>query len=297
MGRQYTWYSPADEDGLALSNLAGGSRVLAGAEGLGKPDAEITYVTTPLLNGAQVVDVYAPPRTIKLPMQLEGADRDELTDRIRALCDAMDPDVPGQLEVAHADGRRRRIWGRYKSGLEGAEDAMSSGDTFYRFVLTLLCVDPFFFDPEPVPVRFEYVAAGIETLPMPDAGGHYWNLVPSTVLGSATVTNPGNVLSWMTWTVTPPASTITIANNDTGEQFAFATALPAGKPLTVVTEPPQPSIKLSDGTRWWNKLVKTPPPALFPIRPGDNQLTLTVTGSAAGTSISGLFTPRYKDAW
>lgn len=295
MDRELTWFAPPAPDGFVFTNELGGCKLLSGVSGLGAPDATITTDTTPLLDGAIVTDVYAPPRTIILPIRLTADTNAELRARIKLLVSLMDPAVPGQLEVAQSDGQRRRIYARYVSGLEGAEEKTTSGETFYFCVIKLLCVDPFWFDPTPITYRVEQPASGVETLPMPDAGGHYWNLVPSVVLGNVTLTNSGDVPGWMTWTITPPATTITIADLDTGESFAFGTALPAGKSLTVVTQPTLTDITLSDGTDWWDKLTGIP--SLFPLRPGDNNLSVAVTGSSTGTSVEGSFTPRYRSAW
>src|SRR5690606_30720906 len=67
------------------------------------------------------------------------------------------------------------------------------------------------------------------------------------VLGETTLTNPGDVEAWPTWTITGPASLVTITHLDTGEEFAVDPGadgidhgpLLEGEQVVVTTDPPR----------------------------------------------------------
>ena len=290
MARELLWIPPTGPS-LVLNDRQAGYRLLKGVRGLGAPEIAISTDPTPLLDGAVVTDVYAPPRTILLPMLVQATNEATYRARVLALLDALTFGSECLFQVGQPDGQVRRIRGYYAGGLEGWEDRDTGADIWHKFVLTVLCPDPWWFDPTPIAIG-PFVHGGTAPTFFP-----FFPLVlaSSEILGDVVINNPGDVLAWPTWTATPPGTSIEIDNVGTGEELHLSGSIPSGKSLVVVTEPGRADIALSDGTDWWDKLVDTP--TLWALRKGDNHVTLSLTGSDVGSSVAGVFYPRYRSAW
>ncbi|WP_460407373.1 phage distal tail protein, partial [Actinophytocola sediminis] len=173
-------------------------------------------------------------------------------------------------------------------GLEGWEDKDTGGDTtWYRLVLELYAPDAHWHDPTPITLRFAY-PTGVKWFPILPL-----KLGAGAVLGDATLTNPGDVDAWPTWTVTGPGTAVSLDNTTTGETLDLVGDLASGT-LVIVTEPGQQSITL-DGVDWWDKLTGSP--TLWQVPPGDTAVSLALTGAAAGSSVQCSFFPLYRSAW
>lgn len=287
MARELIWY-PDSGAPLILTDRMAGYRVGRSVTGHGVPPVDHITDTSPLIDGEQIIDTYETGRTIQVPVMVFGPDHATYRSRLRALVSALDPRAPGHLELAQADGQRRRIQAVYAGGLEGAEERATGGDTtWYRFVLRLYCPDPFWFDPTPVTLSFSYPEpfTWFPFLPL--------RLSASSVLGEATLNNPGSVAAYPTWTITGPGTAVALDNDVTGEQLHLTGDLDGGT-LVIVTQQGQQSITL-DGVDWWDKLVDTP--TMWSIPPGSTSATLELTGAAVGSSVSCSFFPRYRSAW
>jgi len=291
-GRELVWITPDGEEFL-LTDRATGYRVTKGATGLGMPAVELTLDETPLLDGADVSDVYAPPRPIQLPILILASDVAGYRERVLALVHAVSYGQQCHLEVRQADGQRRRIPVWYSGGLEGAEDKDTGGETWMRLVLKALAPMPFWFDPVPIVYRYEYssgtppVFLGDPFLPMKLAAG--------TVLGSTQIINPGDVKAWPVWTIEPPADEVTLTDTDADRTIELAGEVTSGQTLTIVTQPRFTDVRLSDGTDYWPTL--TGKPSFWPVRPGTTNIELMLTGASTGSAVEVSFNPRYWSAW
>jgi hypothetical protein len=290
MAREVSWFPPGG-DPLILTDRAAGYRVTKGVRGHGAAPVDISVDSPPEVDGGIVTDVWAPPRTVQIPLLVLADDTVQYRQRIGALLDAMSHGQECQLQIAQPDGSRRRIRAYYQSGLEGLEDRDTGGETWYRCVLTLFCPDPWWFDPTPVSVMFRYQASAPSWFPL-----FPLNLGASAVLGVGSIINPGQVLSWPEWTITPPGNTLNLTNVDTGEALTLnATAIPGGDTLRIITEPTKASIALGSGTDWWDKITGIP--HLWSLRRGANNVNLSLAGAGVGSSIGCTFTARYRSAW
>lgn len=295
--RQLVWITPDGEE-FPLTNAAGGYRVTKGATGLGMPPVQLSTDATPLLDGVMVADVYAPPRTIQLPILILAGDRTLYRERARALVTALSYGQECALELRQPNGQRRRITAWYNGGLEGAEDKDTGGEKWARFVLKVLCPDPYWFDPVPITYPYAYVGS-----PVPFLGNPFLpiQLSPGLEIGATTITNPGEVKSWPVWTVTPPAVEVVFTDMDTGASIPIAAEVPDGLVLTVRTEPGKTDVRIWDGvdyaagTDYWDALYGTP--QFWPVRPGTSNVDLAITGAGAGSSITLTFYPRYLTPW
>src|SRR5690606_9590456 len=105
----------------------------------------------------------------------------------------------------------------------------------------------------------------------------------SQVLGATTLYNPGSVEAWPVWTITGPASLVTITHADTGEEFVLDTVeegIEHGvrlevETVTVTSDPPR--VRSEDGSVWtavlyWSGAV------LWALRPALNNVAFQLDG-------------------
>jgi hypothetical protein len=264
-----------------------------GVSGLGAAPYELTSDPHPR-GGARLRHAQPQPRTIVWPLFVQGATHLEFIARWRALATAFTRTLregAGTLEIARPDGTRRRISVIYQEGFDGQAKQGSYRDTDSA-VLTLWCEDPYWFDPDPVVVHREQGAGSSFFTPYPTVSS-------SQVLGATTVTSPGDVVVWPTWTITGPASLITFTHQGTGEAFTLNPTsvghgnLLAGEKVTIRTDPPQ--VRYQDDSNWIGAL-NWPSAVLWGLKPGDNPVTFTLSGSGPGSAVDLSFNPRYETA-
>ncbi|WP_018682169.1 phage tail domain-containing protein [Actinokineospora enzanensis] len=287
MARELRWYPGDGSDPLVLTDPAAGYKVLKGSTGWGAAPVEHVTESTPLVDGEEILETYETGRTILLPMLITGRTYEAFQERLGALVDAMDPRVPGQLEIAQPNGQRRRIAAVYAEGLEGAEDKDSGGDTtWHKAVIRLYCPDPAFFDPTPVRLMFGYPAP-VSFFPL-----FPLRLSADAVLGAATIINPGDLPAWPQWTATAPGTGAQFDNEDTGEELHVSGTLT--DTLTIVTRPGIQAVTMGSAD-WWDRLVDVP--QLWALPKGQTNVTVALTGAAPGSSVMVEFRPRYRKAW
>lgn len=279
-----------------MTDLSRGYYALAeGVSGLGA--APVVLTTDPLpRGGVKLRHVQPQARTIVWPVHVEGSTHQEFIDLWRSLARSFTDTLrygPGILDIARPDGRRRQIRVRYQDGWEGLGQA-GTGISWDNAVVSLLAEDPYYYDPTPVTIVRAFEGASDYLSPFPSVSS-------SQVLGDTTLTNPGDVEAWPTWTITGPASSATITNLDTAEAFVIdpnATSIAHGNLLLsesviVVTDPP--SVRFSDGSNWAGAL-NWPSAILWGLPPGDTAAEFAVAGAGSGSSVTISFYPRYETA-
>lgn len=268
-----------------------------GISGLGA--APVTITSDPLpRGGSKVRHVQPQPRTIVWPIHVEADTHQEFIDLWRAIGRAFTDTLrygPGVLDIARPDGKRRQIRVFYQEGFDGLGQA-GTGISWDNAVMTLFCEDPYFYDPEPVTIRRGF--GGTEA--SEDFLAPYPSVSSSQVLGDTTLTNPGDVVAWPTWTITGPASGVVITNSDTGESFAIdpdATGIAhgnllSGETVTVATDPP--SVRF--GGVNWTASLNWPSAQLWSLHPGGTAVDFNLSGAGAGSSVTATFYARYETA-
>lgn len=282
-----------------MTDQARGYFALAdGVSGLGA--APIALTTDPLpRGGARIRHVQAQPRIIVWPIHVEADTHQEFTDLWRSIGKAFTDTSrfgPGILDIARPDGRRRQIRVFYQDGFQGLGQP-GTGLNWDNATLTLFCEDPYFYDPEPVVQVREFGGAGASA----DFLSPYPSVSSSQILGDTALTNPGDVIAWPTWTLTGPASAITITDSDTGDAFAIdpnATGIAhgdllVGESVTVTTDPPQ--VRFDDGSNW-TPTLNWPSAVLWGLPPGDTAVNFNLAGASDGSSVSVSFFARYETA-
>ncbi|MBM0203506.1 phage tail family protein [Micromonospora sp. STR1s_5] len=285
-----SWRAP-DGTVLDLTSRAQGFRVLRGLKGFGA--MPVTLNTDKLPNGgSNVRNVRREHREMDLPVRVHGSNHGQFRGRRELLVDAFtqtDELGPGELIIYRPDGSYRSIKAYYVTGLEGDDD----GWIAESFLITLLAERPWWLGPELVDDA---------VLQLPSAGSYltgYPNVSSSRTLGNVDITNPGLMAAYPTWTITGPASSVTIAHWDTDLHFTIdpnyegAGALPAGQTITVQTDPMHIVGPLGQP---YTGALNWPGAALFPLRRGLNKVGINVSGPGEGTRVAWQFAPRYRSA-
>ncbi|MFJ2515627.1 phage tail protein [Streptomyces griseoviridis] len=298
IGRAVAQYTDPSGTVWPLTDTSAGWFTLAdGVSGLGAVAYELTSDPHPR-GGARLRHAQAQPRTIVWPLFVQGADHHEFLTRWRQLATAFTRTLrpqegPGVLEIARPDGTRRQIKAYYQDGFDGQDK-----QGYYRdadsAVISLWCEDPYWTDPVPQVVHREQASSGTFFAPYPTVSS-------SQVLGATTVDNPGDTTVWPTWTITGPASLITIANTGTNESFTLNPSaseighgnLLAGERVIVSTDPP--TVRYQNGDNW-SAALNWPAASLWGLAPGSSKVTFTLSGSGPGSSVDLAFNLRYETA-
>lgn len=283
MARTFTWTTPAGEP-LVLTDRDGGYRVMAArTRGLLAPPYKIDTQAYAGVDGVELTAVNVDARTVGLDLKVEADDVATLRARVRALVRAFRPGAgDGTLAVTDEDGLTLSIGLRYTGGLEGADERRN--DYAWRAVATFTATDPWFYgDDEVLPAL------------LPPSRGFFpifpFRFPPTAINVRASVTNAGDEDAWPTWTVTGPGTAPTLTNNTTGAVIALKTVLTAGQSLTIVTRRNYQAVTRNDGVNLFGDL--TSDPALWALVPGDNDVTVTMTGATGTSAIVAAYRPRY----
>lgn len=285
MARLFTLHPAGGGTPRILNDRESGFRVLKGITGLNAPPFVLLTSDTPLLDGEQLNDVYAAPRTIVLPMLIAGRTEAEFRERARGLIRDVFP-LRGEatLEVAQPDGQRRRVPVMYVDGLEGSEAIDDGGFRWWRTGIRLTALSPWWLG-DPYEQQWAY-AEPVNFLPITPR-----RVSSSSILGDVTLTNPGDVETYPEWSLTAPATGVTLTRLDTGESLHVDAPVPAGRTLRIVTAPRETQLALDDGTPMWSALGNGS--SFWPLPVGEAPLSLQVAGAGVGTELVLSYTPRY----
>lgn len=294
----YASISYIDPHGTVWPMTDASASVFALADGVsGMGAAPVTLTTDPLpRGGVKLRHVQPQARTIVWPVHVEADTHQEFIDSWRAMGKAFTDTLrygPGILDIARPDGTRRQIKVRYQEGWEGLGQP-GTGINWDNAVVTLLAEDPYYFDPDPVTIT-------LTNAPPSNYLNPYFTVSSAEVLGSATITNPGDVDAWPSWSIAGPATLVTITRTDTGDSFVLDPNasgiahgnLLTGQTVTVVTDPP--SVRYQDNTNWIGAL-NWPSAVLWGLQPGENDMIIELDGAGTGSAVTLTFYARYEMA-
>ncbi|MFG2970917.1 phage distal tail protein [Streptomyces sp. NPDC048288] len=272
-----------------FSDWANGWVLQPGAKGLDMPTYAFTQDESPGIDGYAIRQVRAGGKEIALPIAFWADDsRTAYLTRRRTLIRSLNPKRgDGTLTVVQADGTARTIGARYSAGLEGDESLDAAGTRWCMGVLTFACPSPFWLGAE---ATTEWRAA---------VSGTFFPFLPlvvgnSQVLGAVTVDNDGDDDAFPVWTVTGPATAISLTNTTTGEVLVLTHTITVGDTIVIDTRERQQTAVLNGTTNLWGDL--TDASTMWALEPGINDLTLTVTGSTSNTRVRMTYQPRYLAA-
>ncbi|MFF9003671.1 phage distal tail protein [Streptomyces achromogenes] len=260
-----------------------------GAKGLDMPAYAFSQDESPGIDGYAIRQVRAGGKEIALPIAFWADDsRAAYLARRRALIRSLNPKRGlGTLTVTQADGTARTIAACYNNGLEGDESLDAAGARWCVTVLTFACPSPFWLGAEVTTEWRASVSAGFFPI-LPLAVGN------SQVLGTVTVDNDGDDTAFPVWTITGPATAISLTNVTTGEVLVLTRTVNVGDTVVIDTRERQQTATLNGSTNLWSNLSDAS--TMWALQPGINDLTLTVTGSTASTRVRMTYQPRYLTA-
>ena len=272
-----------------LSDWENGWVLQPGAKGLDMPAYQFTQDESPGIDGYAVRQVRAQGKDIILPIAFWADDsRAAYLERRRGLIRSLNPKRgQGTLTVTQSDGTSRSIGARYTTGLEGDESLDAAGARWCITVLTFACPSPFWLG-APVTTEWRAAVSGTFFPVLPLAVGN------SQVLGAVTVDNDGDDDAYPVWTITGPATSISLTNVTTGQVLVLARSITVGDTVVIDTRERQQTALLNGVTNLWGNISDSS--TLWALEPGTNDLTLTVTGSTSNTRVSMTYQPRYLAA-
>lgn len=272
-----------------FSDWSNGWVLQPGAKGLDMPAYTFTQDESPGIDGYAVRQVRAGGKEISLPIAFWADDsRMAYLDRRRSLIRSLNPKRgPGTLTVTQTDGTARTIGARYTAGLEGDESLDASGARWCMGVLSFACPSPFWLGPEAT-TEWRSSVAGTFFPFLPLVVGN------SQVLGSVSVDNDGDDNAFPVWTVTGPATAISLTNVTTGDVLVLARTITVGDTVVIDTRERQQTAVLNGTTNLWGDISDAS--TMWALEPGHNDLTLTVTGATSNTRVRMTYQPRYLAA-
>ncbi|MGW5198643.1 phage distal tail protein [Streptomyces spiralis] len=271
-----------------LSDWESGWVLQPGIRGLDLPGYDFYTDASPQIDGNALRGLRAQAREVFLPMAFFGTDRADFMARKRSFLSTLNPYLgPGTLTLMEADGSYRTIEAYYVSGAEGDTGQDSSGLHWQTVGLTFSCPSPYWLGE---PVHLEYGAG---------ASGAFFPVLPvvvrdSQVLGATVIDNPGDASAFPVWTIHGPATSVVISNDSTGLNFSVTAALGSSDVLVVDTRERVQTAVLNSVTNWWPNLAASS--FLWSFQPGQNNVSLTLTGTTSSTSVQLDYQPRFLTA-
>jgi hypothetical protein len=137
----------AEEPGEELVRFDGstGYHLMYHRTGAQAPPVSLVEQRVPLQPGSvfQYMDIQ--PRDVELGIMVKGANPSDLRDKVRALTSKI-INVDGALFARYSDGSERRLYCRYKQGLEGEETPSTMGAGYFqKMILIFHAFDPFWY--------------------------------------------------------------------------------------------------------------------------------------------------------
>lgn len=267
-----------------LSDVEGGAFLLnEGLEGLGMPDITNYTHSSPVVHGQGWDGWLATGRKVFWTLGIfHDSSSAGWVERHRAFWKTMRPGKTGVWSLEFPGGEKLSLTLRFK----GHGDHSYTTDPVHRgwevYGIELFPEQPFWEGP-PVVKKWES-GKQVPFLGPADVGPPFFPS-PATTLGTATLTNPGDVESFIRWTITGPTTSVTVGVG--GENTVIPFSIPDGKKLVIDTDPRTLTAELN-GVDVMNQLREFNYPELPPGE--DVKLSLTMEGTG---SVEARFTPYY----
>lgn len=217
------------------------------------------------------------PHEFTLKCAVVGASEGALRTAVRSLVSTMNPKRgEGTITVASPLGDTRQIRCRVVEGLGLDEQEDLSSPWMQMCVITFHAFDPLWEDVSDTSATYQITAAPLffPILPV--------RLTSSQIVADATIVNTGDDDMWPQWTITGPASGISVRNSTTGAVFTLSTVLGTGESLYIDTRPNHKTVRRQDGTNLMADVDITTD--MWPLVVGTNACRLEVSGAIVGPS-------------
>lgn len=222
-------------------------------------------------------------RDIDLPILVSGTDRQDLETKLRRLSNLLqDFNGPTKIRATYSDGSAFELKAHYVGGGDIEYGPESNGKQA-KWVISLQAPNPYWESVNPVNYTLQLLAGrgllkGNVSLTQLRLAGQYG-------FGDVTLVNPGDVVAYPTWTVTGPATSVTITQNGVG--FTYDETVAAGDQIIIDTF--SGTVVDQDGVNRYGNLAAAP--KLFAINPGTQTVTIAAPGADQDTVIAGNFKP------
>jgi hypothetical protein len=268
-----------------LSNPDGGVFLTGeGIEGLGMPTHQAWIGESPAVHGQYYRGHIVEPRPVFWPIYLySDAGTAEWLDLDRAFWRSLQPGKHGTWSVTTLRGGTRSLSCRFvDDGRHSFQrDPMFRGWAAYG--VSLIADNPFWTGESVRRIWSDGPATDVFALRMP------LTIKSASTLGSATMTNEGDLEAWPRWEIEGPLTSVTVGVN--GATIQWNVTLTASDTLVIDTDPIVQSA-------WLNGVDVTSQlgTANFAPIPAGEELPLSLTMAGSG-SVAATITPRYYRAW
>lgn len=273
MSETFEWIDP-DSGSTTL-------RVERQTQGRFAPPTTFVTDTSPTQPGSVVRSTRHQSRRLVLPIIVTGTSQTTLRSALQNLNYALDPvRGKGTLKVTAPDGTQRitRAFLEDGMGLDESLNSTVNPSSWQRASLQFFCEEPYWLDATTTSSTIAYNTTTATFFPF-----FPLRLSSSSVFGTDTIDNSGDVMTWPRWTITGPGSAIYIKNLTTGKTLNLNVTLAAGESVTIDTAPGVRTITKNDGTNLFGYLSSTS--SLWPLAKGSNSIQLEMSSADTGSSI------------
>lgn len=251
----------------------------------GLPPYQAAVLDTPLVDGDVVRFVLANARGLEVHLLVKGSNATDYEAVRSALQSAMNPKLgDGRFRCTRADGTQREIFCRYDSGFEGDESWGAASAIHQEYLLKFMAHDPYFYDVLATTLTFSSAVPS-----------NFFPIMPLKLSGASigsgfSIFNGGDVESYPVFTISGPGTNPTLTNTTTGKSIAATITLTAGQSLIIDTQ--AKTVKREDGSNQFSVLSFGS--ALWTLATGQNAITLSMSGTGAGSQIQVSYKQRYN---
>ncbi|MDQ4502187.1 hypothetical protein [Sinomonas sp. ASV322] len=287
------WDLTAPQEGLGI--------VREGVEGLSFPAYQHIVQESPALAGQWHRGSRAKARRVFWPLCIwADASSDAWAVRDAAfwasLGDTLEPGQTGTWTVVTPAGSRRHLACRFEDdgGHAFSHDPFQKGWEVYGIAMA---ADGPYWASDPISQAW---GASASRAFLPSAPGEPYWVTSGSLLGAASITNPGDVPAWPRWTVVGGSTSVSAGVGGSVVEIPFP--VPHGKAVVVDTDPRAQTAKYGD----WDEATRTLSNAVdrtrelgaadfAPVPAGQNlPLSIAITG---GGSVTAEITPLHRKAW
>jgi hypothetical protein len=250
----------------------------------GLPPMVTTTLNPPLTDGDTPRFSLAQPRGLEVHLLIKGSNTTDYETVRSALQTAMSPKFgDGFFRCTRADGVIRDVNCRYEDGFGGDETWGVASSVHQEYLLKFRAHDPYFYDTTATVLTFSS-AAPTNLFPITPL-----KLTGGTIGAGFSIFNSGDTEALPVYTITGPGTNPTLTNTTTGKSLVATIVLTGGQSLIIDTS--AKTVKREDGSNQFSTLSFAS--VLWTLAPGNNALTLAMSGTGAGSQIS----ISYKQRW
>jgi hypothetical protein len=270
-----------------MTDRASGVLIMAGARGFGMAPHTHWRSKSPAVPGARWLGAVGDEREVFWPIKVwhDGGSR-EWVERDRAFWATLDPQKTGTWTITHPDGQRRHLTLRLADDGDPSFDTLPALMGWARYGIKLTADDPFWAGDV---IRRSWAAGSSSDFFNGSSKAPSFHISSANALATATLTNPGDVDAYLTWTAHGPFTSVTVGVD--GSTVVAPVTAAAGDTLVIDTNPEVQAAFLN-GVDVTAQLTSSD---FVPLPPGEDvSLSLALAGTGY---IETAFTPRYYRAW